>query len=122
LYFAWMQGLLAVLGWPPPADPREPQRLERQIAPEQVRLLNGPQGAEAPRPAARPAAEPVAAPEPEPTTADGAPAAQTTPPPEPAPAGDAHANAPSAPAPAPASEAQACWQATGFSAEQTELL
>lgn len=103
LYFAWMQGLLAVIGWPPPADPREPQRLERQIAPERVRLLNGPQGAEAPK------AETVEPPTPVPTPAEPVTAS----------AGEA----PAAAAPAPeADAARACWQATGIGAEQAELL
>lgn len=116
LYFAWMQGLLAMLGWPAPAVPQEPQRLERQIAPERVRLLNGPRGAEplleaapapAPGPAPAPAnASPQAAPETEAPAAPPAPAA-------PAPAPEASAAA---------AEPRACWQASGFSPEQAELL
>jgi cell division protein FtsN len=105
LYFAWMQGLLAAFGWPPPADPREPQRLERQIAPERVRLLNGPQGAEAPREAAAPPAQ-APAPTPAPSATD-TPAA-------PAPAPESHAQN--------AADARICWQAAGFSPEQAELL
>ncbi len=113
LYFAWTQGHLAAIGFPPTSEPREPQRLTQQIAPENVRLLNGPRGAEpptAPAPeSAVPAHPPVAA----------APAAVEAPPPT-APA--ALAATPAAATPAAANEPRACWQASGFSPEQAELL
>lgn len=92
LYFAWTQGHLAAIGFPPTSEPREPQRLTQQIAPENVRLLNGPRGAEPPT---------APAPAPESAGAAATPAAAT---------------------PAAANEPRACWQASGFSPEQAELL
>ena len=115
LYFAWTQGHLAAIGFPPTSEPREPKRLTQQIAPENVRLLNGPRGAEPPTtPApvpesAAPAHPPVAAP----------PAATEAPPPA---ALAAPTATPTAAAPAAANEPRACWQASGFSPEQAELL
>jgi cell division protein FtsN len=115
VYYAGTQGHLVALGWPAASEPREPQRLERQIEPERLRLLNGPRGAE-------PARAPTAAPAPA-TAAPPAPASAAVPaPPAPvavaAPASPAPAPAPTPPAAAPT----ACWQATGFSDEQAELL
>lgn len=109
LYFAWMQGLLTSIGVPPPTEAREPQRLARQIAPERVRLLNGPQGAEPGSDApAAPAATAEAAPsEGEPAAPAAEPSPETAPPPT---------------AAAPGDEARSCWQAAGFTAEQAELL
>ncbi len=142
LYFAWTQGHLAAIGFPPSTDPREPRRLEQQIAPERVRLLNGPRGAEppagapAPQPAPAPGPAPAAAPEQAPATAPGAdagagaapslvavPAASAPPVPAPAAPTSPPATAASAPpATVPANESRACWQAGGFSPEQAELL
>lgn len=65
-YFAWGQGLLASLGWAPQQH-SEPERLQQQLRPEALQLL-------------QPAAEPAAiAPQPEPAqaTAAAAPAADT---------------------------------------------
>lgn len=112
LYFAWTQGHLAAIGFPPPSDPREPQRLTKQIAPESVRLLNGPRGAEPPAnapPRPVPATPPATSPAVDPTT----------PPATALPTAPAVA---SAPAPGPANEPRACWQASGFTPEQAELL
>lgn len=118
VYYAGTQGHLVALGWPAANEPREPQRLERQIEPERLRLLNGPRGAE---PAQAPArgATATAAPAPVATAAQ-APAAPTPP-------GTAPAAATPVPPAAPAATAAvdaatACWQAAGFSDEQAELL
>lgn len=116
LYFAWTQGHLVAIGFPPPSDPREPQRLTKQIAPESVRLLNGPRGAEPPTntPPARPAPPPASAP-----TTEPPPPTSATPATAPAPA----VTSASAPASPPsANEPRACWQASGFTPEQAELL
>jgi len=117
LYFAWTQGHLAAVGFPPSSDPREPERLTKQIAPESVRLLNGPRGAEPPANVLpRPAS--VTPPAPSPSVE---PAAPPAPPPAGAlPAAPAVASAPASPS--PANEPRACWQATGFTPEQAELL
>ncbi|MBL0945913.1 MAG: SPOR domain-containing protein [Hydrogenophaga sp.] len=107
VYYAGVQGHLAPLGWVPAHDQREPQRLERQVEPQRLRLLNGARGADPLTPATgqNPPA-PVAA---APAVAAAVPAAV------PAPA--------AAPAPEPAAAATtACWQAAGFSTEQAELL
>lgn len=119
LYFAWTQGHLVAIGFPPTADPREPQRLTKQIAPESVRLLNGPRGAEPPANTlpARPAPAPASAPAPVPTT-EPLPSPSPTPAAAPAPA--VSASAPTSPP--PANEPRACWQASGFTPEQAELL
>jgi len=39
LFWAWSSGSLKILGWAP-IDPREPQRLEEQLRPEVVRLID----------------------------------------------------------------------------------
>ncbi|WCM92989.1 SPOR domain-containing protein [Acidovorax sp. NCPPB 2350] len=90
-YYAWSQGLLRQWGWAP-AEPTEPQRLEQQIQPENLRI-GRPAGAAEPAP---PAAAPSA--------------------PAPAPAGDAASAAPVA-----AAEG-ACLQAGPFDARQAEAL
>ncbi len=125
-YLAWTRGHLDGLGLAAPSQ-HEPERLAAQVAPELQRLLNGPKGtgdeAAAPdTPTPPPAAEAPAAPaaaavEPPPVTpvAEPTPAAVAA---EPAPA---PAPPPSA-ATAAANEARACWQATGFTENQTELL
>jgi hypothetical protein len=41
LYFAWTQGLLAGIGLAP-VQQREPERLQGQVKPDTLRLLNGP--------------------------------------------------------------------------------
>ena len=113
-YFAWTQGYLGGLGMAP-LEQREPQRLAQQLKPEALRLLNGPKGTPA---------DATGEPGPE-----GAPAA-APPAPQPAPAAEAPPPAPpAAPATAPPTAAalqgdgpRACWQATGFTEAQTELL
>ena len=109
-YFAWSQGYLDTLGLKP-TEQREPQRMTQQVRPELLRLLNGPRAETtpavvAPAPAA-PAAVVVAQP----------PAAPSVPDPV-APA--------SVPAPtvavAAGSGPRACWQASGFTDDQAELL
>lgn len=110
LYFAWTQGYLGSLGLAP-AEQAEPERLQGQIKPESLRLLNGPksEASPAPRPSPPPpAAEPV--PTPEPSAAPGE-ATPTT------------ADTPTASAPA-ANEtpATACWQAGTYTPEQATRL
>lgn len=103
-YFAWTQGYLDGLGMAP-QDQREPARLKEQVKPEQLRLLNGPRVPAEPTPAAAPA--------PAETTPAAPLAALPTP------------TAPSVLAPAPLAEGpgpRSCWQATGFTEPQTELL
>jgi hypothetical protein len=39
LFWAWSSGGLKILGWAP-IDPREPQRVEEQLRPEVVRLID----------------------------------------------------------------------------------
>lgn len=102
-YFAWTQGYLAPLGLAP-VEQREPERLQAQLKPEALRLLNGPR-AEAPVPA-QPAPPPVA-----PQAAPGVEAA----PAEPAVA-EAEASAPPPPPPT------RCWVAGGFTPPQAEAL
>lgn len=132
-YFAWSQGYLGAVGLRP-HEQREPERLQAQIKPETLRLLNGPRASHAPAATPRPMAEPAAAP-PEPPAearADTRPAGPTAPqrpaepvtPPAPAPLA-ASASAPVAPAlPAadPGVQANACWQASGFSETQADAL
>ena len=40
-FWAYTQGHLAPLGWAP-ENPREPQRLAQQVAPEKLRVVNAP--------------------------------------------------------------------------------
>lgn len=98
LYFAWTQGWLASTGLAP-AQQREPQRLNAQIRPEALRLLNGPKGTEAP---AAPLPSPVA---------DGAAAPA-----------DAVASGAGLPAPVSDTASTACWQAGGFTPPQADSL
>ncbi|WP_439520557.1 SPOR domain-containing protein [Hydrogenophaga sp.] len=107
-YFAWTQGYLDGLGMAP-QDQREPRRLQEQVKPEQLRLLNGPRA-----PAEPPASSPAAQVPAEPAAAVPAPVATL-----PAPV------APPVPAPPPLAEGsgpRTCWQAPGFTEAQTELL
>ncbi len=110
-YFAWSQGYMAPMGLAP-TEQREPQRLTQQVRPEILRLLNGPRAEAAP---------PVSAPAP----AVPVPLAVATPP-EVAPT----APVPVAPAPenpptvavAAGNGPRTCWQAGGFTEDQSELL
>jgi hypothetical protein len=103
-YFLWSQGHLDSLGMAPQEE-REPERLQGQVRPEVLRLLNGPAGSEpvplvgTPPAEAPPASAPDQAPaQPSPTQPDAAPPVAT------APAGTA------------------CWQVGGFTASQAESL
>lgn len=118
-YFLWTQGHLATWGLAPP-DPAEPQRLDTQIAPEALRLLNTPRTpVEPPAPAAPPAPSPETGIAPGEAPPAEAPAA--TEPAAPAPGPDTpsvtpislQASAPAAPAPV-----TACWQAGPFTEAQ----
>ncbi|OSZ71393.1 SPOR domain-containing protein [Hydrogenophaga sp. IBVHS1] len=105
-YFAWTQGYLDGLGLAP-QEQREPRRLQEQVKPEQLRLLNGPRAQAEPGATTPPSAAPIAP----------APAAPVAVLPTPA--------APAVPAPAPLPEGdgpRSCWQAGGFTESQTELL
>jgi hypothetical protein len=97
-FYAWTHGHLAPLGFAP-TDQREPERLQAQIQPEAMRLLNAP---EAPKTAPR-AEAPLE------TPAESVIVEPTAP-----------------PAPAPASEPQlpptSCWFAKGFTSAQIEPL
>ena len=97
-FYAWTHGHLAPLGFAP-TDQREPERLQAQIQPEAMRLLNAP---EPPKPTPR-AEAPLE------TAVESAAVESTAP----------HA-------PAPASEPQlpptSCWFANGFTSAQIEPL
>ena len=121
-YFAWTQGYLGALGLAP-QEQREPERLQGQVQPDMLRLLNGPRAVSPLNPAA------AAVPSPEAATSNAgapatpsepvaAPANETAPPASPS-------TPPPVPAPAPvaqAPETTACWQAGGFTEAQTEAL
>lgn len=106
--YAWQSGWLAPLGLAP-RSAQEVQRVEQQLRPEAVRLLNG----------QRPAA---------PAPAPAAPSASVRPPSAP----PASADTPVGSAPGPtlstdpsassAPASVACWEAGGFDATQAELL
>ncbi len=114
-YFAWTQGYLGGT----PAEQREPHRMDEQIKPEQLRLLNGPKAERGPA-AARPATPPTTPSSPSPAAP---PAAAPTPAPPSAPAGvDSAAAAAAAPPATDSGGARACWQAGGFTEAQAELL
>lgn len=111
-YFAWTQGYLAPLGLAP-VEQREPERLQAQLKPEALRLLNGPR-VEAPATAAV-AVAPATAPAP------AAPAAETAVVPDPV-AEPARSAAPEPASPAPAPAVTRCWVAGGFTAPQADAL
>ena len=111
-YFVWTQGYLGPLGLAP-VEQSEPERLQAQIKPEALRLLNGPKGQPMPEPAPAPAPVETAA-----ATDAGTPTAAPS---EPAASSTTAALAEPAPPPAPAPHT-ACWQAGGFSAEQADAL
>jgi hypothetical protein len=110
-YFAWSQGLLAPLGLAP-VEQSEPERLQAQIKPGSLRLLNGPKGSAPAAPVAEPApvASETAATE---TAATATETASTSP--------TAAVNTPAAP-PEPPPPATACWAATGFTPAQADAL
>ncbi|MBA4266360.1 MAG: sporulation protein [Comamonadaceae bacterium] len=98
-YFLWTQGHLDAVGLSPRVG-NEPERLQAQIRPEVLRLLNGPQGAE-------PASSPLA-----PATPSSL--ASENPAPSPSPG--------EAPQTAVAAPDTACWQVGGFTAGQADGL
>lgn len=112
-YFAWTQGYLAPLGLAP-VEQREPERLQAQLKPEALRLLNGPR-VEAPAPAPL-AAAPATAPAPVAPAAETAAVA-----PDPV-AEPARSEAPEPASLAPAPAATRCWVAGGFTPPQAEAL
>ena len=103
--YAWQTGWLAPLGLQP-RSAQEPQRVEQQLRPEAIRLLNGQ------RPATSAAATAVA---------PANPAAPSSPPP---PASEAPAVAADAGGAAPSSSTAptACFEAGGFDAAQADQL
>lgn len=117
-YFAWSQGLLAPLGLAP-VEQSEPERLQAQIKPGSLRLLNGPKGSAPAEPVAEPApvaSEATATESPPATTEMAATAteiASTSP--------VAAVNTPTTP-PEPPPPATACWVATGFTPAQADAL
>jgi cell division protein FtsN len=137
-FFLWSQGHLQTWGLAPD-DQREPERLQQQIAPETVRLLNTPRdSAEPPAPApegepaavidAAETAAPPATPAPEPqepaAVPSPVPAAASPAPPQPV-VKPAPAVAPAAATPATpvaTSGTRACWQASGFTEAQADGL
>ena len=69
LYFAWTQGLLAGIGLAP-VQQREPERLQGQVKPDTLRLLNGPrESAQTAAPAGGPSVAEPAVPVQPPATA-----------------------------------------------------
>jgi len=126
-YFAWSHGHLDGLGLAS-VEQREPQRLKAQVAPEVLRLLNGPKGIPdadnaAPTspvtPANAAASAPLAANNGSTTAA--APAAPLGETPAPKPAAPPAVATP-APAVVAGNEPRTCWLAAGFTEAQTELL
>lgn len=109
-YFAWTQGYLAAVGWAP-AEQTEPERLQAQIQPGSLRLLNSAKpatGALPPQipmppapvieqPAITPIAEPTVSASPTPTLTVSAPEE-------------------------PAAPRAACWQANGYTPVQADSL
>lgn len=134
-YFAWTQGYLSPLGLMPQEE-REPERLQAQIQPDTLRLLNAPRSASTPTDAGLNSSQtPTTAPAdsetpPTPTPSlaqETAPAAEPAPPeppapPPPSPVVSAPPPAPPA-SPAPvAAGASACWLAGAFTAPQADTL
>ncbi|HEX5736965.1 MAG TPA: SPOR domain-containing protein [Hydrogenophaga sp.] len=99
-YFLWTQGHFDPVGLAPRVE-NEPERLQAQIRPEVLRLLNGPQGAE------------PAEPEPAPATQDDRTTESPAQSPRPVEAPQAVAAA---------SVETACWQVGGFTATQADGL
>lgn len=117
-YFVWTQGYLAPLGLTP-TEQAEPERLQAQIKPEALRLLNSPK--DPPVPAEPPVA--AVAPTETPSAGDSViePPAATAAPSEPVAATASVSTAPADP-PSPAAPRTACWMAGGFSTAQAEPL
>jgi hypothetical protein len=98
-FYAWTHGHLASLGLAP-TDQREPERLQAQIHPETMRLLNAPEPVKTPAPTQPPEASTAPAP--------SAPEAPT----------EAAAPVPAEPVLPPTF----CWYAKGFTTAQIEPL
>lgn len=113
LYFVWSQGHLAPLGLAP-VDPSEPERLQAQIRPESLRLLNAPKDAAASPAKANPRAQAEQA-SPLSSVAGAVGTATVAPSPVGPPANSATS---SAPPPDPT----ACWVAAGFTPAQAQAL
>lgn len=102
-FYAWSHGHLTALGLAP-AEQREPERLQAQIQPETMRLLNAPE--------TRQDAPAIAAETPSAVAAVEAPEVEPAPP-----------LAPEAPVPTePPLPPTSCWYAKGFNAAQIEPL
>jgi hypothetical protein len=76
-FYAWTHGHLASQGFAP-TEQREPERLQAQIRPEVMRLLNAPEPKQAPAPQAETAKTPII--EPAPTSAPDSAGSTTLPP------------------------------------------
>ena len=98
-FYAWTHGHLAPLGFAP-TDQREPERLQAQIQPEAMRLLNAP---EPPKPVPESVAQAEAKAD---APVEAAPAAPAVP----------------APASEPVLPPTSCWLAKGFTSAQIEPL
>ncbi|MDP2418581.1 MAG: SPOR domain-containing protein [Hydrogenophaga sp.] len=133
-YFAWTEGYLAPLGLAVPEE-REPQRLQAQIKPETIRLLNAPRtdsGTQTPAPnpaPSTPAKTPsLTASTPTPVPEAAAPQEPPTPQitPAPAPAAKTPAPTPAQPVtPPPVSavaDARSCWLTGAFTERQADSL
>lgn len=112
--YAWQTGWLAPLGLQPRST-HEPQRVEQQLRPEAIRLLNGQ------RPATPPAGPSAATSAPATAVAPASPAAPSSPPPPVSEAPAVAADAGNAATPS-STAATACFEAGGFDAAQAEQL
>jgi hypothetical protein len=114
VYYGWTHGHLAPLGFAP-TEQREPERLEGQIQPEVLRLLNAPRPVEAPPQSAAanetPAPQAVERGAPAPTGAENNDVASPQEGPTPA----------DPPSPPPVI-ATACWQAASFDEAEAGVL
>lgn len=119
-YFVWTQGYLRPLGLAP-TEQTEPGRLQAQIKPEALRLLNGPKGQSAPAPSEA-TEEKFAAPAPAVDTAAPATVTPTTGDPAVVTTTAALPTDTTSTAAAPAAPATACWQAGGFTPAQADAL
>ncbi len=111
--YAWQTGWLAPLGLEP-RSPQEPQRVEQQLRPEAVRLLNGQRPPSPPPPEQAASTVPAPAPTATETTSESGAAIGT--------GGSTSPASVISSAPAPATEATACFEAGGFDAAQADQL
>jgi hypothetical protein len=115
VYYAWTQGHLASLGFAP-TEQHEPERLQQQVQPEVLRLLNPPQ------PPSAAVNSPVTTPEAKAAAPDNGTGAETPASPETASSVTTTAPAPVAPSAATAEPATACWQASTFNEAEADVL